>query len=157
MGDNNVDGDGCGVDGDGSGGNSPSWQGAGTDTYVPWISSAMVAALRNFIWKNINFFRVFPSETFYRRRRNVRGHPGGPHHRVARPGRHPHHHLVWLPPSPPPSLLWTPSRVGEIGTSGFVLSNSENISCVTGLKHKNSRKQDLALWYLVNRLVPENA
>jgi hypothetical protein len=29
---------------------------------------------------------------------------------------------------------------GKIGTSGFVSSNSENISCVTFLKHKNSRK-----------------
>jgi hypothetical protein len=28
----------------------------------------------------------------------------------------------------------------KIGGSGFVLSNSENISCVTFLKHKNSRK-----------------
>jgi hypothetical protein len=46
---------------------------------------------------------------------------------------------------------------GKIGTSGFVSSNSENISCVTFLKHKNSRKQELALWHLVNRLVPENA
>jgi hypothetical protein len=46
---------------------------------------------------------------------------------------------------------------GKIGTSGFVSSNSENISCVTFLKHKNSRKHELALWHLVNRLVPENA
>jgi hypothetical protein len=45
----------------------------------------------------------------------------------------------------------------KIGTLGFVLSNSENISCVTFLKQKNSRKQELALWHLVNRLVPENA
>jgi hypothetical protein len=45
----------------------------------------------------------------------------------------------------------------KIGTSGFILSNSENISCVTFLKHKNSRKHELALWHLVNRLVPENA
>jgi hypothetical protein len=29
---------------------------------------------------------------------------------------------------------------GKIGTSAFVSSNSENISCVTFLKHKNSRK-----------------
>jgi hypothetical protein len=29
---------------------------------------------------------------------------------------------------------------GKIGTSGFVSSNSENISCVTFLKHKNNRK-----------------
>jgi hypothetical protein len=46
---------------------------------------------------------------------------------------------------------------GEIGTSGFILSNFENISCVTFLKHKKSRKQELALWHLVNRLVLENA
>jgi hypothetical protein len=30
---------------------------------------------------------------------------------------------------------------GKIETSAFVSSNSENISCVTFLKHKNSRKQ----------------
>jgi hypothetical protein len=30
---------------------------------------------------------------------------------------------------------------GKIGTSAFVLSNSENISCVAFLKHKNNRKQ----------------
>jgi hypothetical protein len=46
---------------------------------------------------------------------------------------------------------------GKIGTSGFISSNSENISCVTFLKHKNSRKQELALWHLVNSLVLENA
>jgi hypothetical protein len=46
---------------------------------------------------------------------------------------------------------------GKIGTSGFDSSNSDNISCVTFLKHKNSRKQELALWHLANRLVPENA
>jgi hypothetical protein len=46
----------------------------------------------------------------------------------------------------------------KIGGLAFVLSNSENISCVTFLKHKNSRKnRELALWHLVNRLVPENA
>jgi hypothetical protein len=45
----------------------------------------------------------------------------------------------------------------KIGTSGFVSSTSENISGVTFLKHKNSRKQELALWHLVDRLVPENA
>jgi hypothetical protein len=30
---------------------------------------------------------------------------------------------------------------GKIGTLAFVSSNSENISCVSFLKHKNSRKQ----------------
>jgi hypothetical protein len=70
---------------------------------------------------------------------------------------HPRHQVVLPLPRPPPSLLCTPFRVGKIGTLGFVSSNSENISCVTFLKHKNRRKQELALWHLVNRLVPENA
>jgi hypothetical protein len=39
----------------------------------------------------------------------------------------------------------------------FVSSNSENISCVDFPKHKNSKNRELALWHLVNRLVPENA
>jgi hypothetical protein len=46
---------------------------------------------------------------------------------------------------------------GKIGGLAFVSSNSENISYVTFLKYKNSRKQELALWHLVNRLVLENA
>jgi hypothetical protein len=51
--------------------------------------------------------------------------------------------------TPPASMVgpWSPSGSpsvfvlcpGKIGGSGFVLSNSENISCVTFLKHKNSR------------------
>jgi hypothetical protein len=64
---------------------------------------------------------------------------------------------VWLPPSPPSSLLWTPSRIGKIGTSAFVSSNSENISCVTFIKHKTTENKELALCHLDNRLVPENA
>jgi hypothetical protein len=46
---------------------------------------------------------------------------------------------------------------GKIGGLVFVLSNSENISCTTFQKYKNSIKQELALWHLVNRLVLENA
>jgi hypothetical protein len=46
---------------------------------------------------------------------------------------------------------------GKIGILAFVLSNSENISCVAFLKHKNSKNWELALWHLVNRLVLENA
>jgi hypothetical protein len=54
-------------------------------------------------------------------------------------------------PAPPGGVAtsWPPSNSsldsvscrGKIGTSGFVSSNSENISCVTFLKHKTSRKQ----------------
>jgi hypothetical protein len=45
----------------------------------------------------------------------------------------------------------------KIGTLAFVLSNSENISYVAFLKHKNNKNRELALWLLVNRLVLENA
>jgi hypothetical protein len=61
--------------------------------------------------------------------------------------------------------LWPPSGSlsvfgklpGKIRLLELVSSNFENISCVTFLKHKNSKKRELALWRLVNRLVPENA
>jgi hypothetical protein len=46
---------------------------------------------------------------------------------------------------------------GKIGSLAFVSSNSKNISGITFLKYKNNRKQELALWHLVNRLVPKNA
>jgi hypothetical protein len=119
MGDSNGDEDGGGVDGDGSEGNSLSRQGARTETSVPQTSSLMAAALQNFSWMYDDSFRVFASEAFYRRRGDVRGHPGAPHHRVARPGVHPRHQVVWPSPGPPPSLLWTPSRVGENRRFGF--------------------------------------
>ena len=44
VGVSNCDRDAGGVDGDGSGGNSPSRQGAGTETSVPRILSAIAAA-----------------------------------------------------------------------------------------------------------------
>jgi hypothetical protein len=59
----------------------------------------------------------------------------------------------WCGPGAGCAILWwgwplAPLRLcfglrlvsGKIGTSAFVLSNSENISCVAFLKHKNSRK-----------------
>ena len=59
MGVSNGDGDGGGVDGDGSGGNSPSRQGAGTETSVPRILSATAVELRNFSWMEADSYRVF--------------------------------------------------------------------------------------------------
>jgi hypothetical protein len=46
---------------------------------------------------------------------------------------------------------------GKIGVSELVLSNSENISYVAFLKHKTAENRELALWHLVNSLVPEIA
>ena len=48
-------------------------------------------------------------------------------------------------------------RVGKIGTWPFVSCNSENISGSNFLKPKTAENRELALWHLVNRLVPENA
>jgi hypothetical protein len=126
---------------DGSGGTSPSRQGAGTKTSDPRNWSSTAAALRNFSGKNADSLRVFASEGSYRRKGDVRGQPG-PHttgwraQGVTRATRWCGH---LLPPSD--SSLASVSCRGKIGTSGFVFSNSENISCVTFLKQKNSRKQ----------------
>jgi hypothetical protein len=53
----------------------------------------------------------------------------------------PHRPRVWPGPSSPVSALDSDSCSGKIGGSAFVSSNSENISRVAFLKHKNSRKQ----------------
>jgi hypothetical protein len=47
--------------------------------------------------------------------------------------------------------------LGKIEILAFVSSNSENISCVAFLKHKNSKNWELALWHLISGFVPENA
>jgi hypothetical protein len=67
------------TDGDGSGGTSPSWQGAGTETSVPRNSSAAAVELRNSFWKFADSLRVFRPEALYRRRGVVRGLPGRSH------------------------------------------------------------------------------
>ena len=77
------------TDGDGSGGTSPSWQGAGTETSVPRNLSSTVAELRNSFWKFADSPRVFRPEASYRRRGVARGQPGAPHTGVARPGPRP--------------------------------------------------------------------
>jgi hypothetical protein len=117
----------------------------------------MAAALQNFLWIDADCFRVFAMEGIYRRKGDVRGRERGPHHTVAWPeGGAPPYGLA----SPWPSSVSALDSVfvsGKIGGLAFVSSNSENISCITFLKYKNSRKRELALWRLVNRLVPENA
>ena len=61
---------------------------------------------------------------------------------------------LW-PTSYSSSDLW--KLPGKIRLQELVSSNSENISCVSLLKHKNSRKQETGTVALVNRLVPEIA
>jgi hypothetical protein len=49
--------------------------------------------------------------------------------------------MVSLAPSPLRLIFGLRQASVKIGGSAFVLSNSENISCATFLKHKNSKKQ----------------
>ena len=104
-----------------------------------------------------DIFRVFPRNAINRRKRKVGVCPRGPHHIVSWPGGSPRHHMVGCLLGPLHVSFGLYVRDNKIGTLGFVSSNSENISKTTFLKYKNSKKQELTLWYLVNRLVPENA
>jgi hypothetical protein len=65
--------------------------------------------------------------------------------------------VVRLAPAPLRLIFGLHEASIKIGGSAFVSSNSENISCITFLKHKKAENKELALWHLVNRLVPENA
>jgi hypothetical protein len=108
--------------------------------------------LQYFSWIDVRALRVFPMKWIYRQRGDVSGRLRGPNHLVARLGGDPRHPMV----RPPPGLLRLSFGL-RLRVRSFVLSNSENISCITFLKYKNSRKQELALWHLVNMVVPENA
>jgi hypothetical protein len=48
--------------------------------------------------------------------------------------------VVWAASGPPPALFRSSTLPGIIRILELILSNSENISCVAFLKHKNSRK-----------------
>jgi hypothetical protein len=85
--------------------------------------------------------RFFPSRGLYRRKGIVRGGASWPHHEVARPRAGPRPlWQAWL--LAPLRLIFGLREASvKIGGLAFVSSNSENIFCVTFLKHKNSRKQ----------------
>jgi hypothetical protein len=71
----------------------------------------------------------------------------------------------WAAPPHGEAGPWTPSGSRSIFDTlprkirllELVSSNSENISCVAFLKPKTAKNRELALWHLVNRLVPEIA
>jgi hypothetical protein len=113
--------------------------------------------LQYVLWKIDRVFRFSMPRRIYRRKGGGRRWARWPHHLVARARGRPHHPMVRLAPGPPPSLLWTPSRVGKNRIFSFVSSNFENISCVAFLKQKIAKNMELAVWHLVTRLVLENA
>jgi hypothetical protein len=91
----------------------------------------------------------------YRRKGGVRRWTKRSHHLVVRSrGRHP---MVWPAPGSPLALLRTSSRVGKNRRFGLCFVQFWEYFLCNFLKHKNNRKQELALWHLVNRLVLENA
>jgi hypothetical protein len=93
------------TNGDGSGGTSPSRQGAGTETSVPRNLSTAAVELQNYFWKIADSPRVFRPEALYRRRGIVRGQPGAPHTRWARPGAGPRPLRVRAASGPPLALF----------------------------------------------------
>jgi hypothetical protein len=102
-------------------------------------------------------FRVFASMTIYRRKDDVRGHPRGPHHKVAQleGGT-----TLWCGCLGALLCLCFGHRLRVrknrrfdfyfIQFREYFLYNLSEIK-------KNIRKQELALWHLVNRLVLVNA
>ena len=140
-----------------SGGTSPSRRRAGTETPVPQI----LASRWRRLWKVFSGFveriRVFATEALNRRKGKVGGLLGGPHYRGARPplGRA---GLGFGGPVPP---LWRFSCVldasGQNRNLGVDFVQFREYFFTRISETKNSRKQQLALRHLVNRLVPENA
>jgi hypothetical protein len=129
------------TDGYGSGGTSPSRQGAGTETSIPQNLSSMAAVLRNYSGKNADFPRVFYPRLYIGKGASSGGCQGtltmggrgqGLGHALLLCGRP-------LAPSGSLSVFGTLPR--KIRLLELVSSNSKNISYVTFLKHKNSRKQ----------------
>ena len=69
------------------------------------------------------------------------------------------HAMGWCghPVAPLRLVFWLHESSDKISTLAFVPSNSENIDFLPFLEPKTEENRQLALWHLVNRLVPENA
>jgi hypothetical protein len=77
------------------------------------------SGLQYIFWKIDRGLRVFSPRRIYRLKGGVRRWARWPHHMVARRGARTRRPMVWLAPGSPPSLLWTPSRVGKNRNFGF--------------------------------------
>jgi hypothetical protein len=108
-------------------------------------------------WKIDRVFRFSRRGEYIGGRATLGGGPGSPPPGAAGHGLAAPPYGVAGPWLPSISALDSVSCQEKKGTSAFVSSNSENISCVAFLKHKLAENRELALWHLVNRLVPENA
>src|SRR5215217_3729245 len=140
-----------------SGGTSPLRQGAGTETPVPQILASRWRRLWKVSRTVASSVRVFDAGALCRRKGSLGGGLGPPHHRAARPpsGRA----RVWC--GAPMASLWRLSGVldgsGKNRNLGVDFVRFREYFVTRISETKNSRKQELALRHLVNRLVPENA
>jgi hypothetical protein len=98
-------------------------------------------SLQYVFWKINRALKVFSSRKIYRRKGDVRGGPGA--HTIAWCGLGVARAMAWCGrPLAPLHLYFGLCLVSEkIENLDFASSNSENISYVAFLKHKNSRKQ----------------
>ena len=85
------------------------------------------------------------------------GQPGAPHPSWVRPHPRPRPSGVWAPGGSP-QVVYGLRKLPELVFMAEKIScNSEDIFRVGFLKPKTAENRELALWHLVNRLVPENA
>jgi hypothetical protein len=111
------------------GGNSPLWQGAGKSFWTLPISGRWWRRIVMYSGKVIGFLGFSRRGVFIGEGAALEVDMGGLTTRGTGQGQ----------AAPPCGVaLWKLRQIS--GCSAFVLSNFENISCVTFLKHKNSRK-----------------
>jgi hypothetical protein len=122
-------------------GDSPLWQGAGESFWTLPISYQRRRRLVVCFMEIDRGLRFSHRGEYIGGRAASEGGPG-PHTRP-RCGKGVARAMGWRGrPLAPLRLSFGLHRsLGKIGTSAFVSSNSENISCVAFPKHKNSRKQ----------------
>ena len=88
---------------------------------------------------------------------DVRGLVGPPRHSSVRPHPRPRPPMAWGPGVPPKVPSGLRDLLDLLFMEELISSDSEDISCLGFLKRKIAENRELALWHLVNRLVPENA
>ena len=87
---------------------------------------------------------------------DVGGQVGPPGDSSARPHLGPRPPMAWGPGGSPEVPSGLRDLLDLLFMAELILSNSKDISCLGFLKQKTAENRELALWHLVNRLVPEN-
>ena len=85
------------------------------------------------------------------------GQPGPPNPSWARAHPRPRPHGVWAPRGSPQVLSRLRKLPNLLFTEEKIFPDFDDIFRVGFLKPKTAGNTELALWHLVNRLVPENA